>query len=100
MPSKKLTKEENQPLIKTLLPNRTDKTECINVDRESANIATDEDNSKPLSSADRSCTEADLAPPSTSASLLQGDPDLTAFKEVKSAKKKEKEKSFKWKTPE
>ena len=61
MPSRKLTKEENQPSIKTLLPNRTDNTECINVDWEGTNISADEDNTKPLNSADRST--ADSVPP-------------------------------------
>ena len=43
MPSRKLTKEENQPTIMTFLPNCPTNAECINVECDSANTSANRD---------------------------------------------------------
>ena len=89
MPNRKLTKEENQPSIKTLLPNCTESVECINVDQKGANIETDINNSN-NSSTVRPCTDTDYVSPVPTADQTLNDTDLTGFKEVKSAKKRKR----------
>ena len=67
MPNRKLTKEENQPSIKTLLLNRTESVECINVDQEGANSEIDVNNIS-NSNTVRSCTDTDYATPAPTSS--------------------------------
>ena len=92
MPNRKLTKEKNQPSIKTLLPNRTESVECINVDQESANTEIDVNNDN-NSSTVRSCTDTDYAAPAPTADQTLNDTELTSFKEVKSVKKRKRKSS-------
>ena len=89
MPNRKLTKEENQPSIKTLLPNRTESVECINVDQEGANSEININNIN-NSSTVRSCTDTDYASPVPTADQTLNDTELTGFKEVKSVKKRKR----------
>ena len=89
MPNKKLTKEENQPSIKTLLPNHTESVECINVDQEGVNTEIDINNIN-NSSTVRPCTDTDYASPLPTADQTLSDPELTGFKEVKLAKKRKR----------
>ena len=89
MPNKKLTKEENQPLIKSLLPSCTESVECTNVDQAGANIEIDANNSINTSTL-KSCTDTDYASPISSADRTLNNCDLTGFKEIKSAKKRKR----------
>ena len=89
MPNRKLTKEENQPLIKTLLPNHTEGVECINVDQEGANSTIDINNIN-SSSTLKSCTDNDNGSPAPTADQTLNDIELTGFKEVKSVKKRKR----------
>ena len=86
MPNRKLTKEENQPSIKTLLPNRTEGVECINVDQESANSTIDINNIN--SSAQKLCTDQDYGSPAPTADQTLNDTELAGLKEVKLVKKR------------
>ena len=86
MPNRKLTKEENQPSIKTLLPNRTEGVECINVDQESANSTIDVNNIN-SNSTQKLCTYKDYGSPAPTADQTLNDTELTEFKAVKSVKK-------------
>ena len=93
MPSKKLTKEENQPTIMTLLCNCPTNAECINVECDSANTSANGEtlnNSGSVNSTEISCTEIDLVSSEVTADLVvnkQDNLDQTGFKEVKSAEK-------------
>ena len=89
MPNRKLTKEENQPLIKILLLNRTESVECINVDQEGVNTEIDVNNTN-NSSTVRSCTDTDYASPVSTADQTLNDTELTFFKEVKLVKKRKR----------
>ena len=89
MPNRKLTKEENQPSITTLLPNRTESVECINVDQEGVNSEINVNNIN-NSSTVRSCTDTDYASPAPTADQTLNDTELTGFKEVKSVKKRKR----------
>ena len=89
MPNKKLTKEENQPSIKTLLPNRTEGVECINVDQESANSTIDINNTN-SSSAKKLCTDKDYGSPAPTADQTLNETELTGLKEVKLVKKRKR----------
>ena len=89
MPNKKLTKEENQPSIKTLLLNRTEGVECINVDQESANSTIDVNNIN-SSSAKKLCTDKDYGSPAPTADQTLNDTELTGLKEVKLVKKRKR----------
>ena len=89
MPNRKLTKKENQPSIKTLLPNRTESVECINVDQEGANTEIDVDNIN-NSSTVRSYTDTDYASPVPTADQTLNDTELTGFKEAKMVKKRKR----------
>ena len=89
MPNRKLTKEENQPSIKTLLPNRTEGVECINVDQEGVNSTIDVNNIN-SSSTVKLCTDNDYASPAPTADQTLNDTELTGFKEVKSVKKRKR----------
>ena len=89
MPNRKLTKEENQPSIKTLLPNRTEGVECINVDQESANSTIDINNIN-SSSTQKLCTDKDYWSPAPTADQTLNDTELTGFKEVKLVKKRKR----------
>ena len=89
MPNKKLTKEENQSSIKTLLPNRTESVECINVNQEDVNTEIDVNNIN-NSSTVRSCTDTDYVSPLPTADQTLNDPELKSFKEVQSAKKRKR----------
>ena len=85
MPNRKLTKEENQPSIKTLLPNHTEGVECINVDQESANSTIDDS-----SSTQKLCTNKDYGSPAPTADHILNDTELIGFNEVKSVKKRKR----------
>ena len=89
MPNRKLTKEENQPSIKTLLRNRTKSVECINVDQEGANSEIDINNIN-NSSTVRSCTDTDYASPAPTTDQTLNDTELTGFKEAKTMKKRKR----------
>ena len=89
MPNRKLTEEENQPSIKTLLPYRTESVECINVDQEGVNSEINVNNIN-NSSTVRSCTDTDYASPAPTADQTLNDTELTGFKEVKSVKKRKR----------
>ena len=89
MPNKKLTKEENQPSIKSLLPSCTETVECINVEQEGANIKVDVSNSIVIGAL-KTNTVADLTSPQSSADQTLNAPDLLDFREVKSTKKRKR----------
>ena len=89
MPNKRLTKKENQPSIKTLLPNRTESAECINVDQEGANSERNINNTN-NSSTVRSCTDTDYALPAPTVGQTLNDIELAGFKEVTSVKKRKR----------
>ena len=89
MPNRKLTKEENQPSIKTLLLNRTESVECINVDQEGVNSEINVNNIS-NSSTERSCTDSGYVSPTPTADPTLNDTELTDFKEVKSVKKRKR----------
>ena len=96
MPSRKLTKEENQPTITTLLPNCPTNAECRSVKCDSANTRANGDtlnNSGLVNSIESSCTEIELVSSETTADLAVNKQDnlgQTGFKEVKSAKKRKR----------
>ena len=89
MPNKKLTKEENQPSIKSLLPSCTETVECINVEQEGANIKVDINNSIVIGAL-KTNTVADLTSPQSPVDQTLNAPDLLDFREVKSTKKRKR----------
>ena len=82
-------KEENQPSIKTLLPNHTESVECISVDQEGVNSEINV-NKINNSSTVRSCTDTDYASSAPTADQTLNDTELTGFKEVKLVKKRKR----------
>ena len=89
MPNKKLVKEENQPSIKSLLPNCTENVECINVDQDCADIESN-DNTSSINNTVRSCTNTDYSSPVPSTDQRLNNPEFKDIKEVKSAKKRKR----------